>query len=112
MTKYIRWYLEIVHKIQNQQRVKVVNDGLSVHHVMPKSIFKEYKDLKKNIWNGVIVTDREHFVLHMLIWKHYKSLNDKHNTIKMAHPLVKMASKNSHMYDIACKAKSDAKKVS
>lgn len=111
MTKYLRWYLEIVHKIHNQQRVKVVNDGLSVHHVMPKSIFKEYKDLKKNKWNSVIVTDREHFVLHMLIWKHYKYINDKHNTIKMAHPLVKMASKNSYMYAIACKAKSDARKA-
>lgn len=111
MTKYLWYYLKIVHKIQNQQRVKVVNDGLSMHHVMPKCIFKQYKDLKNNKWNGVLVTPREHFVLHLLIWKHYKSLNDKHNTIKMAHPLVKMSSKNSHMYDIACKAKSDARKA-
>lgn len=88
-TKYSKYYLLIIEKAKLQNRKKVKKDNPDYiyyenHHILPKSIFPEYKNLKDNPWNGVLLTGREHNLCHALIWKHYKKLELKYEEIKMA----------------------------
>ena len=79
-TKYSKWYLDIIFKAKSEDRKKLKKDNPNYiyyenHHILPASIFPKYKLLKENIWNGVLLTAKEHFICHALIWKHYKKLN-------------------------------------
>lgn len=94
-TKYSKWYLNIIFKAKLENRKKLKKDNIEYvyyenHHILPKSIFIEYKDLKINKWNGVLLTYREHILIHILIYKHYKKLDSKFEEIKMGHTLVKI----------------------
>lgn len=39
------------------------------HHILPKSLFKEYKSFVKNIWNCKQLTLRQHIIAHIML--HY-----------------------------------------
>jgi hypothetical protein len=43
------------------------------HHICPKAsdLFPEYKSFKKNPWNKIILSPREHYIAHMLLHKAY-----------------------------------------
>ncbi len=43
------------------------------HHICPraKDLFPEYKSFTKNPWNGVVLTARQHFIAHWMLWKAY-----------------------------------------
>jgi hypothetical protein len=43
------------------------------HHICPKAkdLFPEYKSLSKHSWNLAILTPRQHFIAHRLLWKAY-----------------------------------------
>ena len=91
-TKYSRTYLKICTNAQNNNRFKLKKLEENYvyyenHHILPKSLFPEFKDLKENHWNGVLLTPKEHFICHFLIMKHYKLLNYKHGIIKMSYAL-------------------------
>lgn len=88
-TKYSKYYLLIIEKAKAENRKKLKKDNLNYiyyenHHILPKSIFPEYKDLKYNPWNGILLTAKEHFICHALIWKHYKKLELKKQELQMA----------------------------
>lgn len=61
------------------QSCQVANQNLSKdtytekHHICPKAkdLFPEYKDFKKNDWNKVVLTARQHIISHLLLWKTY-----------------------------------------
>ena len=44
-------------------------DNTELHHVLPqaKSCFPEYKDLKKNTWNGVLLAYEDHYKAHAIL---------------------------------------------
>jgi hypothetical protein len=46
------------------------------HHICPqaKDLFPEYKSLKKHPWNLVVLTPRQHFIAHRLLWKSYPEM--------------------------------------
>jgi hypothetical protein len=44
------------------------------HHICPKSLFPEYKSLSKHSWNLVVLTPRQHFIAHHLLWKAYPEM--------------------------------------
>jgi hypothetical protein len=46
------------------------------HHICPqaKDLFPEYKSLKKHPWNCAILTPRQHFIAHHLLWKAYPEM--------------------------------------
>ena len=52
--------------------------------ILPESMFEEYSDLKEHKWNGVLLNAKEHFICHLCIWKHYKSLKYTNGEIKMS----------------------------
>lgn len=41
------------------------------HHILPKAktLFPQYTSLKKHRWNCAVLTPREHFIAHWLLWK-------------------------------------------
>ena len=41
------------------------------HHILPRSIFPEFSDFKKNSWNCKILSPRAHFIAHYILSKVY-----------------------------------------
>ena len=80
--KYYNKYVQIVDKAISENRSKE-NQYYELHHILPKSLFPSFQNLSYNKWNGVLVTPREHFILHKLFTKfvskvtqeYYKALN-------------------------------------
>ena len=91
-TKYIKWYFNIIENAVNENRTwydgtkKHLKDYTYYerHHILPKSLFPEYKDFRDCEWNKAILTPKEHFIVHLLIWKHYKSIDYTYGEIKMS----------------------------
>lgn len=103
-TKYSKYYCIIIDRALTEQRTKLKKDHLDYiyyenHHILPSSLFPEFKSLKDNSWNSVLLTAREHYLVHALIWKHFKSLNH-HWMYKMAKAYNKMryGDKNQNRY--------------
>lgn len=69
ITKYGKLYIKIINKYSNME------GKIESHHILPVSIYPEYKDLNKHIWNEARVSARVHFILHILLFKHYKKIN-------------------------------------
>jgi len=89
-TKYLRWYLNIIFKAKTEKRKKLKKDNplyiyYENHHILPRSIFPEYSVLKLNPWNGVLLSAKEHFICHALLWKHYKSIGYTYGETKMSY---------------------------
>ena len=40
---------------------------LENHHILPVSIFPEFKNLKQNPWNSILLTEREHKIVHRML---------------------------------------------
>lgn len=96
--KYTKWYFNIINNAQSQNRIKVSKDNIlynyyELHHIIPKSISFETSDLKINKENGVLLTPKEHFIVHCLLVK--MCINEKHS-IKMrwAFRFLKSKTKN------------------
>lgn len=67
--KYKKWYFSIIKKAISLNR-KCGNDlYFEGHHILPGSIYPQYKNIKKNPWNIVLLTAREHFICHLLLTK-------------------------------------------
>ena len=45
----------------------------SHHHILPKKLFKQYKDLKENTWNGTYLLHKDHYYAH---WLMTEAIND------------------------------------
>ena len=105
-TKYIKYYNIIIlkSKLENRKKLKKTDSDYVYyenHHILPKSIFPEYKNLRTNKWNSVLLTAREHFICHILLWKHYKSIKYTDGEIKMSYALKRLTydgKHNSKMY--------------
>lgn len=54
------------------------------HHILPKSLYPEYKSLIKNKWNGIHVTKDKHLLLHLIL---AKALN-KNTNMNMAFKFI------------------------
>jgi hypothetical protein len=112
--KYYKWYYSIIVNAlnQNRKKFKITSKNyryFEIHHILPRSIFPQYKSLKENQWNKVLLTAKEHFVCHLLLPKFVT--NDIHK-FKMVHALYAMTKQNnnqqqrnnSKMYEYAKKA--------
>lgn len=106
-TKYSKLYFSIIFKakFENRKKLKQTESGyiyFEGHHILPDSMFKEYADFKINPWNKVLLTAKEHFICHLLIWKHYKSLKYTYGERKMSRGILalnNMGEYNSVMYE-------------
>lgn len=83
--KYTKWYMQIINKalLENRVKLKYCDDNYIYyerHHILPKSIYPEYKSIYKFKWNIVLLTLREHFLCHHLLTKMF---SEKSNISKM-----------------------------
>lgn len=83
--KYTKWYFKICERSKN--RVKNRCDGNETHHILPKCLGGN--NSKNNL---VVLTSREHFIVHLLLIK--MTLLDDH-TEKMIYALFNMKAHNS-----------------
>ena len=100
-TKYGIVYIKILQKANNEDRTKLKKEDPSYvyyesHHILPKSIYPEYKNLKDFPLNSVLLTAREHFICHILLMKHYRKLNNKGAFFKMSRALHRLNSDGKH----------------
>jgi hypothetical protein len=66
--KYFTWYFDIIkNRLENPLAADTYGEK---HHVLPKSIYPQYKKAK---WNQVKLTAREHYICHMLLVKIFKN---------------------------------------
>lgn len=87
-TRHLKRYLKLIETQALPKKVK--GDYLEEHHIYPRCIFGDTKQL-------AVLTARAHFIAHELIWRHYKEI--KHpKANKLAYPLNRMKSaiKNQH----------------
>lgn len=81
--KYTKWYFNI---IENAKLRNTKHRDDELHHILPKSIFPEYKKLSQHKWNGVYLTPREHFICHWML----TNMTSSTNKAKMVYALNKM----------------------
>ena len=74
--KYTKWYYQLVENVQN--RILPEETYIERHHIIPVSLGGSNK--KENI---VILTAREHYIAHALLWKMTMDLKH-HNKMSMA----------------------------
>lgn len=72
--KYSNCYYNIINNALQENRKKISKKDRSFiyyekHHIIPKSIKPEFKNLITNTWNKVLLTPKEHFICHLLLTK-------------------------------------------
>ncbi len=67
--KYTHIYNSIIKKAKLENRRKSKKEYFEEHHILPKSIFPEYSNLRKFKHNAVLLTAKEHFICHLLLTK-------------------------------------------
>lgn len=98
-SKYLNTYINIVLLARLEQRVKSTSIYYESHHITPTSL-----DGPDTPDNKVLLTPREHFICHQLLFFHYRYIKDEDATFKMAHAFKFMSSRfkqNSYAYEIA-----------
>lgn len=104
---YKHIYLEIIRRAKNEQivgnrplniyykRRDFKDEYFEFHHILPKSIFPKFKNIKKNL---VPLTAREHFICHKLLLKIYPGKS-------MAFALIRLCFKRSDLKPIVISAR-------
>lgn len=70
---YLNRYITFIQKCQQKN---VVYEGyVERHHICPKAkdMFPEYRDFKRHPWNRAVLTTRQHFIAHLILWKVFKN---------------------------------------
>ena len=70
---YLNRYIKFINGCQIANLNLSLNEYTETHHILPKAkeLFPEYKDLRKNKWNSVRLTARQHIIAHIILWKVY-----------------------------------------
>lgn len=55
----------------------------SLHHILPKSLFPEYSNLKENIWNGSHLLYADHYYAHWLLTEAIDDYGQSHAFLAM-----------------------------
>lgn len=66
----INRYIKFINDCQ-QINIKTDNIILEKHHICPlaKDMFPEYKSFKEHPWNKALLTPRQHYIAHIMLWK-------------------------------------------
>ena len=85
---YIKHYKALCLSRNSLNRVKSTEKYYEAHHIVPKSLGGTDDDS-----NLVLLTPKEHYIAHLLLFYHYKQIGGD-SLRKMAFALVSMASNN------------------
>jgi hypothetical protein len=64
---YVTRYIKFIQSIAT--RSDMIDGYYEKHHILPKSMYPEYKNLSTHPWNCVKLTMREHFLAHWMLAK-------------------------------------------
>lgn len=83
---YLNRYITFIEQCQrhNDKHEEYVEN----HHICPKAkdMFPEYKDFRKHPWNKAVLTPRQHFIAHLILWKSFfASTSQCHAAWQMKH---------------------------
>lgn len=95
--KYSKCYFSIVCNALQAKREKLSKTNANFvyyesHHIIPKSVNHEFKDLNLNPWNKVLLTPKEHFICHLLLTKMLSGI-DKNKMVYALWGMTNQASK-------------------
>jgi len=68
---YLNRYITFIQ--QCQQKNIGYEGHTEKHHICPKSMFEEYISFRDHPWNCAVLTPRQHFIAHLLLWKTYRN---------------------------------------
>lgn len=88
-TIYLDRYLSLIESQKRDKKVK--GDWLESHHIYPKSIFGQNKDL-------VILDIRTHILAHELLWRHLKKIKSRY-AYKMGLVMARMSGEKKNGSD-------------
>lgn len=93
---YLYRYITFIK--QCQQKNAGYEGIVEKHHICPKAddMFPEYTNFSKNPWNKAILTPRQHFISHLLLWKAFSSIKSCLRTIWM---MSQKRKTNSKLYE-------------
>ena len=57
-------YIDLCSSKKDNKKIKFKTE---LHHILPKALFPIFSDLKENIWNGVYLTYKDHYIAHTLL---------------------------------------------
>lgn len=65
---YLKRYYKFIEHCKNKSNI-----AGEQHHILPKSkdLFPEYASFKEYPWNKILLSLREHYIAHLLLWKSY-----------------------------------------
>jgi hypothetical protein len=100
--KYAKCYYNIINKSLQANRKKLSKNNKDYvyyesHHIIPKSIKPEFKDLKLNSWNKVLLTPKEHFICHLLLTKMLTG-TDKNKMVYALWTMTNQSNKHQHRF--------------
>lgn len=92
-----RWLVRYLHFIEKFKCDKAIKGETHNHHILPASLFPEYKNLSLNSFNKAILTTRAHLIAHYMLakalggnmWFAYNNMN-AHN-VKLSSRLYESA---------------------
>lgn len=64
---HLKRYIRLMQIWNNVQNTGYIEN----HHILPKHVFPEYKNLKHYPWNGIKLTTRQHIIAHYILMKAY-----------------------------------------
>jgi hypothetical protein len=95
---HLNRYITFIHKCQLKNRG--FEGYMEKHHICPKSLYPSYKCLIENSWNKALLTPRQHFIAHIILWKVYPSFSQMNQAIwYMSNGKWKKHNKYSILYE-------------
>jgi hypothetical protein len=97
--KDYRWLKRYLKFIETFKKDSICTFEVHKHHILPKAIYTEYKDLSIYSWNKAVLSYREHYIAHYMLAKAlggnmWFAFNRMNNSCKKI---------NSLLYEIAIK---------
>lgn len=84
--------------------------GEHLHHILPKSLFPEFKDLRDNPWNGVRLSFRHHFVAHIFLSRIFRETHHMGTALFLMAHSDNGDTLNSREYAVAMQLYSQSRK--
>jgi hypothetical protein len=97
---YLNRYITFIE--QCQQKNVNYEGYVERHHICPKAkdMFPEYEDFRLHPWNCAVLTARQHFISHMMLWKSFPSFySQTHALWQMKNTREGIEIKSSILYE-------------
>jgi hypothetical protein len=71
--RHLSRYLKFLDFCNHYNKKRGYEDVYVAHHICPRQMFPQYASFKHFPWNKILLTERQHFLAHIMLWKAYKN---------------------------------------